>query len=285
MGKTRQGSGRQKSVGAAKKRLIGQFIGEALFMAILATILAAVIIALLLPAFNGLVNKSLSLQLGNPVHLLELLLIAVLCGLVTRQLSRPVSFVIPPGICFKGHPHQTGSAAAIRKGLVVFQFSISIVLIIATLIIYQQIKHVKSRNLGFNKENLLELDVQGVMGTHFDVIRQDLMNTNVVRSAALSDHATIYGGNNTDGFTWEGKYPNSRVLISTRYVSPEFFATSGMHVLDGRDIRIGDTMAAHRINVVITRLPGKNAGEGKPGQANIYGFRAIRRTRRTWWAW
>ena len=197
--------GVRKVLGAGKGGLVAQFIGEALVMSLLATILAAVIIALLLPAFNGLVNKSLSLQLGNPVHLLELLLIAVLCGLVTRQLSRPVSFVIPPGICFKGHPHQTGSAAAIRKGLVVFQFSISIVLIIATLIIYQQIKHVKSRNLGFNKENLLELDVQGVMGTHFDVIRQDLMNTNVVRSAALSDHATIYGGNNTDGFTWEGK--------------------------------------------------------------------------------
>jgi putative ABC transport system permease protein len=146
--------------------------------------------------------------------------------------------------------------------LVVLQFTISIVLIIATLIIYQQIQHVKSRELGFNKDNLLELDVQGVMGTHFDIIRQDLINTNVVKDAALSDHPTIYGGNNTDGFTWDGKDPNSRVLISNRYISPEFFATSGMRLLEGRGIRQSDTMNAHRIRVVITASLAKMLGKG-----------------------
>jgi putative ABC transport system permease protein len=102
------------------------------------------------------------------------------------------------------------------------------------------------------------------MGTHFDVIRQDLINTNVVKDAALSDHATIYGGNNTDGFTWQGKDPDSRVLVSQRYVSPEFFATSGIHLLEGRDIRQSDTMNAHRINVVITASFAKMLGNGCP---------------------
>ena len=256
--------GVRKVLGAGKGSLISQFMGEALVMSVLATAVAVAIIALVLPYFNGLVQKSLSLDLGNPVHLTALLLIAVICGLVAGSYPALYLSSFNPASVLKGLRFKAGGAVVVRKGLVVLQFSISIVLIIATLIIYQQIQHVRSRELGFNKDNLLELDVQGVMTTHFDVIRQDLINTNVVKDAALSDHATIYGGNNTDGFTWAGKDPNSRVLISQRYVSPQFFATSGMQLLDGRNVRESDTMSAHRIGIVITASLAKMLGKGSP---------------------
>jgi putative ABC transport system permease protein len=254
--------GVRKVLGAGKGSLIAQFMGEALVMALLATAVAVAIIALVLPYFNVLVQKSLSLDLGNPTHLTALLLIAVVCGLVAGSYPALYLSSFNPASVLKGLRFKAGGAVVVRKGLVVLQFSISIVLIIATLIIYQQIQHVKSRDLGFSKDNLLELDVQGVMGTHFDVIRQDLINTNVVKDAALSDHQTITGGNNTDGFTWAGKDPNSRVLVSQRYVSPEFIATSGIHLLEGRDIRQSDTMNEHRINVVITASFAKMLGKG-----------------------
>ena len=212
--------GVRKVLGAGKSGLIAQFMGEALVMALLATAVAIAIIALVLPYFNVLVQKSLVLDLGNPTHLVALLLIALVCGLVAGSYPALYLSSFNPALVLKGFRFKAGGAAVVRKGLVVLQFTISIVLIIATLIIYQQIQHVKNRELGFNKDNLLELDVQGVMGTHFDVIRQDLINTNDVKDAALSDHPTITGGNNTDGFTWDGKDPNSRVLISNRYVSP-----------------------------------------------------------------
>jgi len=273
--------GVRKVLGAGKGSLIAQFMGEALFMSMLATAVAVAIIALLLPYFNTLVQKTLSLDLANPAHLAALLLIAVVCGLVAGSYPALYLSSFNPASVLKGNQglrrlrtrgawrsssaevlFRAGGAVVVRKGLVVLQFSISIVLMIATLIIYQQIQHVRSRELGFNKDNLLELDVQGVMGTHFDVIRQDLINTNVVKDAALSDYGTIYGGNNTDGFSWEGKDPRSRVLVSQRYVSTEFIATSGIHLLEGRDIREGDTMNTHRINVVITASFAKMLGKG-----------------------
>ncbi len=254
--------GVRKVLGAGKNSLIIQFIGEALFMSLLATVCAVMIISLVLPAFNTLVQKQLFLGLDNPFHLFALLLITLICGLVAGSYPSLYLSSFNPVSVLKGLKIKTGSASLIRKGLVVLQFSISIVLIVATFIIYQQIQHVKSRELGYNKNNLLVMDVQGDMGIHFDAIRQDLINTNIVENAALSDHHTIYGGNNTDGFTWQGKDPNSKVLISTRYVSPEFFPTSGMHILDGRGIQTGDTMAAHRLNVVITTSLAKMMGEG-----------------------
>jgi putative ABC transport system permease protein len=254
--------GVRKVLGAGKKSLMARFIGEALFMALLSAGFAVLIITLLMPTFNGLVQKQLSMNLENPYHLAVLLIITAICGLVAGSYPSVYLASFNPVSVLKGLKIKTGSAAFIRKGLVVLQFSISIVLIIATFIIYQQVQHVKSRELGFDKDNMLAMDIQGNMGTHFDVIRQDLLNTNVVENAALSDHATIYGGNNTDGFTWEGKNPNDKVLISTRYVSPEFLSTSGIHVLEGRGVQTGDTMISHRLNVVITASLEKMLGNG-----------------------
>jgi hypothetical protein len=189
--------GVRKVLGALKGSLVTQFFGEALFMALLSAIAALILIALLLPAFNVLVQKQLLIGLDNPYHLLSLGLITLICGVVAG--SYPSLYLSPsiPVSVLKGIKLKDGSAAYIRKGLVVLQFTISISLIVSTIIIFQQIQHVKSRQLGFNKDNLIEMSVQGDMGEHFNVINQDLINTGLVEKTALSDHATIYGGNNT----------------------------------------------------------------------------------------
>jgi putative ABC transport system permease protein len=138
-------------------------------------------------------------------------------------------------------------------------------LIIGTIIVFQQIQHIKSRELGFNKNNLIELDMQGDMAKNYAPIKQDLLNTGYVADVALADHAIIYGGNNTDEMTWDGKMPGSKVLISQRYVTPEFMETAGLKVLEGRNLTIGDT--ARPIRMVITksleRLMGKGSAVGK----------------------
>ncbi len=262
--------GVRKVLGAGKKGLILQFIGEALAMSGIAAVCAIAIISLVLPAFNGLVQKSLLLNLGDPVHLTALLLITLLCGLVAGSYPSFYLSSFQPVSVLKGFKGKGGSAPLVRKTLVVLQFGISIVLIISTIIIYQQIRHIKTRELGYNKDNLVAMDVQGNMSKDFEVIRHDLINTGTVKDASLSDHPTIYGGNNTDGFTWEGKRADSRVVISNRYVSPEFFSTSGMHILEGRDIREGDTMAHHRISVIVTEGLAKMLGKGSAVSKSIW---------------
>jgi putative ABC transport system permease protein len=262
--------GVRKVMGAGKGNLIIQFIGEALFMSLLATAGAVILMSLALPSFNMLVQKNLSLNFNIPSHSIALLLITLICGLIAGSYPSLYLSSFNPVSVLKGLKIKTGSASIIRKGLVVLQFSISIVLIIATLIIYQQIQHVKTRTLGFNKDNLLVMDLQGNMGKNFEAIRNDLMNTNAVEDAALSDHSTLYGGNNTDGFTWQGKDPNTRIVISNRYVSPEFLKTSGIKILEGRGIQEGDTMYNRRINVVITASLAKMMGSGSAISKSIW---------------
>jgi predicted permease len=261
--------GVRKVLGAGKRSLVIQFIGEALFMAALAAFVALVLISLLLPAFNTLVQKGLALDLSRPIHSVSLLLITLVCGLVAGSYPSLYLSSFNPVFVLKGIKLKTGSAAFIRKGLVVLQFTVSIVLIIGTIIIFQQIQHVKSRPLGFEKDNLIEMNAQGEIAQHFSTIRQELINTGVVENAALSDHATIYGGNNSGGFTWQGKPPGAEILISIRNVSPEFMSTSGMKLLEGRDfsptdaIELKDGRPVHpQMNVVVTESLAKLMGAG-----------------------
>ena len=269
--------GVRKVLGAGKKRLIIQFIGEALFMALIAAIAAIFIVSLVLPSFNSLVQKELFLNLLTPLHLSALVLIIVICGFVAGSYPSLYLSSFNPVYVLKGMKLKTGSAAFIRKGLVVLQFTISIALIIGTIIIYKQIQHVKSRNLGFNKDNLLQMRLQGDMMKNFAVIKHDLINTGVVENVALADHETIYSGNNTGAISWQGKDPNSNILISNRVVSPEFIGVTGMKISEGRDFVETDVVemsddfkpkeANPVFNVIITetleKLMGKESALGK----------------------
>ncbi|WP_423147761.1 ABC transporter permease [Rubrolithibacter danxiaensis] len=259
--------GVRKVLGAEKQSLIFQFIGEAVFMALLSALCAVAIILLALPAFNVLVEKNLSIGLNNPLHITVLLLIALVCGLVAGSYPSLYLSAFNPVFVLKGLKLKTGSANFIRKGLVILQFTISIVLIISTIIIYQQIQHVKNRSLGFNKNNLLQTAVVGNAAKNYPSVKQELLNTGVVESIALSDHNTLYGGNNTNSLTWQGKAPGAQILISGRNVTPEFINTSQLKLLKGRDFMQTDSTNSKKLNVIITqsleKLMGKESALGK----------------------
>jgi ABC-type antimicrobial peptide transport system permease subunit len=212
-----------------------------------------------------LVQKELLLGLTNPMHIAALLGITLICGLVAGSYPSLYLSSFNPVFVLKGIKLKTGSAAIIRKGLVVLQFTVSIVLIVSTVIIYRQIQHVKQRDLGLNKNNLLTASVTGTIHTNFTSIRQDLLNTGVVENAALSDHPTIRGGNNTDHLSWAGKPPGTKILISGRSVTPEFMATSGIRVIEGRDLQENDSVRADgsskAINGLVTESMAKVMGK------------------------
>ncbi len=252
--------GVRKVLGAGKKKLISQFIGEALLMSTLATVLSIVIMSLALPAFNVLMQKQLSLALDKPLHLTVLLIINVICGLVAGSYPSLYLSSFNPALVLKGMKLKTGNTAFIRKGLVVLQFSVSLVFIISTMIVYMQIQLVKHRNLGFNKDNLIELNMQQNVAGKFTTIKQDLLHSGIVENAALSDHATIYDGNTDNRFRWEGKAENSDIEIAFRNVSPEFISTSGMHISEGRDFRAN--AGVENSNIIVTRSLEKILGKG-----------------------
>lgn len=266
--------GVRKVMGAGRRKLIAQFIGEALFMALLSAIVAVIIMAASLGAFNLLVQKNLSLELNNPAHCVALLMITCICGVVAGSYPSLYLSSFNPVFVLKGIKMKSGSAAWIRKGLVVTQFTVSIVLIIATIIIFQQIQYIKDRNLGFNRNGLLELSMQGEMNKHYESIKQDMMQTGLVEFAGLADHSTIYGGNNTDGLTWQGKPPGNKVLISWRSVDPDFFSTMGLKMREGRNFYVTDTLnyddKSLHPNIIITESLAKLMGKGTPMGKTIY---------------
>jgi putative ABC transport system permease protein len=247
--------GVRKVLGSGRKSLISQFIGEAVLMAYLAELGGILIMALALPAFNTLAQKNLSLDLLSPLHLGGLVAVGLLCGLVAGSYPSLYLSSFNPVYVLKGTKQKTGSAGMIRKALVVMQFSVSIILIIGTIIIFQQIDHVKNRELGYDKDNLIVMDMQGDMGKNYRAIKQDLLATGLVENTALSSHETIYGGNNSDHYNWRGKDPNQQIIISQRYGSPELLSVSKIKLVAGRDFN--SNPVTDSLNIIITESLAK----------------------------
>ena len=253
--------GVRKVMGAERRGLIGQFIGEAFVMALLSVGVGVILISLLMPAFALLIGKPLALGLMKPLHIGAVLAIAVVCGLVAGSYPAMYLSAFNPAFVLKGIRTRGGGAAFIRKGLVVAQFTIAVALIISTIIIYRQIEHIRNRDIGYNQNHLVVCGAQGEVAKHFSTIRQDLINTGVVENAALNSFNTLSIGNNGSGLKWEGKDARMDPLISYRTVTPGFLATSGMHLEEGRDFRL-DKPETDSMHVVITEGLAKMMGKG-----------------------
>jgi predicted permease len=227
--------GVRKVLGAGKKILIAQFIGEAMVMALLSLLIAVAIIYFILPSFNTLVEKQLQIGLDNPLHLLSLLLIGLICGLVAGSYPALYLSSFNPVWVFKGINLKGSGAAYIRKGLVVLQFTISIILIIGTIIVYNQIQHIKNRDLGYNKDNVIQTGLRGDMQKNFAVIKNQLLSSGYVENVAMSNLNQLYMGSSTGNFEWEGKDPSKKVLVTQDFISPEYIRTMGIQMAKGRD--------------------------------------------------
>ncbi|HTI89625.1 MAG TPA: ABC transporter permease [Puia sp.] len=256
--------GIRKVLGAEKGKLVIQFIGEAILMSGLAALIAVLLMSLILPAFNLLVEKQLTIGLQHPLHIGFLLGITLICGLVAGSYPSLYLSSFNPVIVLKGLKMKAGGAAFIRKGLVVLQFTVSIVLIIGTVIVFQQIQHIKNRNLGFDKDHLIEIPSSDILTNAFPVVKQELLNTGLVENAALSDHTMINGGNNTDDLQWQGKAPGHKVLVSIREVGPELFRTMGMKFTEGREFTINDSVSRQDrlLHVIVTEALARQMGKG-----------------------
>jgi predicted permease len=257
--------GVRKVMGAGKGKLIGQFIGEAVIMSFISVLLAIGIIYAELPSFNTLVQKELAVNILEPLHLIYLVLIGTVTGLLAG--SYPAFYLSsfnPITVLKNIRIKSSAGSGFIRQSLVVIQFSISIILIIGTVIIYQQIQHVKNRNLGYNKDNLVYIYLQGNQSDHFSTVYNDLKQSGVVEDAALSDNISLEIGSNTDNYTWEGKDASKNPLISWQNVSPKFISTMGMKLVAGHDFNVNS--ATDSLNVIINETFAKQMGnEGRVG--------------------
>lgn len=236
--------GMRKVVGARKGSLIGQFLGESLILATLSALLAIGLIFISIGPFNSLVEKELTVGLFEPMHLAFLACVVVMCGLISGSYPAFYLSSFNPIATLKGAKQKAGVAGFIRRGLVIIQYAASITLIVCTVVIFQQIQHVKGRDLGFEHSQVMTTPLRGKMLEHIDVIKEKLIATGGVETAGLSNMSVLNIGSNTWGINWESKNPDQQILIGILHTDADFIPAMGMQLIDGRNFRphmLGDS--------------------------------------------
>ena len=257
--------GVRKTLGSDKKQLIFQFITEALLTALLAAAVSILTLSLILPAFNALIDKQLLLNLIAPVHLLSLLTITFTSGILAGLYPAFYLSSFKPIDVLKGNRVQTKQAGFVRKGLVITQFVVSIIFIISTILVYQQVQHVKNRDLGLSKDNLIEIPVNGDLIKNRNALAESLKNTGMISSVGLSNSNILSAGNNGSGLRWQDVSNTEDILVSYRYINDEYLKTAGIKLLEGRNF--SSVITQDSSHVIITesfaKLMGKGSALGK----------------------
>lgn len=240
--------GIRKVIGSVRRQLITQFLGESLVMVSLAFILAIGIVALLLPAFNALTAKNISIPFTSIPFVASCLTFVAVTALLAG--SYPALFLssFSPVSVLKGRFKTGNGAVNIRRVMVVFQFTISTVLIVGTIVVYQQIQHAKERSAGFDLEGIFHIPVRTLdLGmTDYNTLRQELLATGVVDNMAKSDFPITGSMSGDASISWPGKDPAFRPLIALNSCSHDFPQTSGFQFVEGRDFdraRPSDSLA------------------------------------------
>ncbi|MEO5892100.1 MAG: ABC transporter permease [Ferruginibacter sp.] len=227
--------GIRKVIGAVRSSLIGQFIGEALLLTFFSVIIAVTLTAVLLPAFNQLTGKQLSLPVRQPFFWVSIIALLVTTGFVAG--SYPALFLssLKPIRVLKGNMKFSWSATFFRKGLVVFQFALSVILIVSMIVIYQQINYIQSKNLGYDRENLIYLQIEGNLVKSYDLFKQEAAKEAGIVSITKMRNSPTVIGHHTGNIEWPGKDPNVSVSFADGVVGYDFVKTMKLTLLQGRD--------------------------------------------------
>ena len=227
--------GIRKVAGAIRLSLIKQFIGEAILIAFLSVILALAIVLLLLPLFNGLTQKHISLPLADPAFWFLLLFLTFMTGLVAG--SYPAIFLssFDPIKVLKGSIKAGPRAAFFRRALVVFQFALSIVLIIGTIVVSKQINYIQKKDLGYNKDNVISIPLKGDLLNKFITFKHEVINIPGVKVVTRITQIPTKLTSGTSDVDWADKNPNEKNLFVWASVGYDFVKTLDLKILQGRD--------------------------------------------------
>ncbi len=225
--------GVKKALGVKKRTLILQYLGESVMMSLLSLVVALVLVALVLPVFNEITDKQIALSF-ELWFIGSLLSIGVITGLVSGSYPALYLSGFAPVRILKGEVKGSLGELWARRGLVIAQFFLSIVLITAVVVIYQQIEFVQSKNLGFNKDNIVYFPIEGQVGKSTEAFLNELREVPGIVAASSVGHSFIGQNNNTSGLDWEGKNPEDLILFENMRVNHDLIETMGIEIVEGR---------------------------------------------------
>jgi putative ABC transport system permease protein len=227
--------GVRKVIGAKRSALIGQFAGEALLLTFFSVAIAVILAAILLPLFNDITGKQLTLPLAQPVFWMLLIGLLVVTGLVAG--SYPALFLssLNPVRVLKGSLKFTCGATFFRKGLVVFQFTLSVILIVGMMVIYRQMNYIQTKNLGYNRENLIYVPIEGDLVKNYELFKQEATKESGILSVSKMRNSPTVIAHHTGSIEWPGKPAELNVSFADAVVGYDYVKTMKLTLKEGRD--------------------------------------------------
>lgn len=228
--------GVRKVMGAFRRQIIFQFLCEALLVAVFAMIIGVILAIFSLPVLNYFLERTIVFSYANWRIWASLLGLVLFTGLVAG--SYPAFFLssFTPVRMLRGAIFQPKSGGSwLRKGLVTFQFLISIFLIIATVVVYRQLQHAQHRPVGYEADNLIDIPARGDMSNRFDLIKNELVQLPGVVSVSAGNSDLIRFNSATDGISWPGKRDDQHVMVRIGEISYDWIKTTGLQLAEGRD--------------------------------------------------
>jgi putative ABC transport system permease protein len=251
--------GMRKVIGADKRQLIGQFLSESLGITFVALLLALVLVELALPGFNDLADKHLALDLSTGWSVLAgLLVIALFLGFISG--SYPAFYLsrFQPIMVLKGALRAGSSASRLRRGLVVAQFALSLIMIVATFVVYQQLDYVRHKQLGFNQEQLVVIDINNDdVQSNFTTLKTEFLRNNAVQSVTVSSRVPgDWKSFRQIQVVKEGVPDNESQAMSFNGVDEDFLKTYEVELVAGRNFsrELASDSAAILLNETAARM-------------------------------
>ena len=255
--------GIKKTVGSNRRSLVFQFLGESLFVTALSTVIALVLVALLLPQFNFITGKQLLFHFSAG-QLSVLFLIALVTGILAG--SYPAFYLsgFKPLETLKGKLQGKVGELFVRKGLVIFQFIISLVLIVSVFIVYRQIEFAQTKPIGYAKENVVYFDMEGKIFENKKNFFNELRRVPGVAQAGGINQTLIRedGGSSTYGIEWPGKIADKNIDFIIRAVDENLVRTLGMQIKEGKSF--SDSLSNNNSYLLLNETAAKVMGLKDP---------------------
>jgi putative ABC transport system permease protein len=227
--------GLRKTFGAYKSNIISQFFIESVLLSIFALIFAIALVELFIPVLNNISGSEVTLDfLKSKFHIHMVLFIAVLTGIMSGAYPAIYLASMQPAKVFKGVFVTGTQRSKFRNILVVMQFTISIILLISTMIIYKQMSFIYEGDLGYDKDHLIYLSMLGDSNKKYEIIKNELLKNPNIINVTSTTRLPISGGDSFSSFNWEGKLANQSILMNTIGVDYNYIEAMGMQMASGR---------------------------------------------------
>jgi ABC-type antimicrobial peptide transport system permease subunit len=227
--------GVRKATGALRSSIAVQFLGEAILFVTISVISSLLLATLALPAFNSFTGKAIELPISSRSFWMEIVVLVILVGFVSGLYPALFLSSFNPVRVLKGTLKFNPKTTLFRKGLVIFQFVLSVGLIVGTIVVSQQVKYIQTKDIGFDRENLIYIPLEGDLVAKYELLKEEALNVPGIAAVTRITSAPTQIGGSTWGVDWTGKDPNSRFTFTTAEVGYEFVKTMKLQLIKGRD--------------------------------------------------